>query len=219
MSSIVRDNVGWSDEMCEHIQLTKFNKEYEIVACVRVASRPVLGDEGHFYINPTKSILEDRYGNIYLIWINTSGEHVVSFISKKMELVWECHLEQTEADITWLYDAFIMEDMKLVVYGDYLKFDVGYYGICNILTNNSDITSVSGNANTISTSTIYPNPANDFIMIETENETEIKIYSVSGQMVLRQSISEGTNTIDVSKLNSGIYFIDLDGVMNKVVVR
>ena len=136
-----------------------------------------------------------------------------------MELVWECHLEQTEADITWLYDAFIMEDMKLVVYGDYLKFDVGYYGICNILTNNSDITSVSGNANTISTSTIYPNPANDFIMIETENETEIKIYSVSGQMVLRQSISEGTNTIDVSKLNSGIYFIDLDGVMNKVVVR
>lgn len=219
MSSIVRDNGGWNDEMCEHIQLTKFNKEYEIVACVRVASKPVLGDEGHFYINPTKSILEDRYGNIYLIWINTSGEHVVSFISKKMELVWECHLEQTEADITWLYDAFIMEDMKLVVYGDYLKFDVGYYGICNILTNNSDITSVSGNANTISTSTIYPNPANDFIMIETENETEIKIYSVSGQMVLRQSISEGTNTIDVSKLNSGIYFIDLDGVMNKVVVR
>ena len=66
---------------------------------------------------------------------------------------------------------------------------------------------------------IYPNPANDFIMIETENETEIKIYSVSGQMVLRQSISEGTNTIDVSKLNSGIYFIDLEGVMNKVVVR
>ena len=66
---------------------------------------------------------------------------------------------------------------------------------------------------------IYPNPANDFIMIESENETEIKIYSVSGQMVLRQSISEGTNTIDVSKLNSGIYFIDLEGVMNKVVVK
>ena len=68
-------------------------------------------------------------------------------------------------------------------------------------------------------SSIYPNPASDFVMIETENETEVKIYSVSGQMVLRHNVSEGTNTIDVSKLNSGIYFIDVEGVMNKVVVR
>ena len=219
MSSIVRDSGGWSDELSEYIQLTKFNDNYEIVDYVRIASRLVYGDEGKFYVNSTKSILEDSYGNVYLIWIDTDGEYMVSFINKKMELVWECPLDQTGADISLLYDAFIMDDNKLVVYGDYVKFDVGYFGVCHILTNNSDITSVSENPNSLSSSSIYPNPASDFVMIETENETEIKIYSVSGQMVLRQSISEGTSTIDVSRLNSGIYFIDVEGVMNKVVVR
>jgi hypothetical protein len=33
-------------------------------------------------------------------------------------------LEQTDANLTFLYDAFILDDNKLVVYGDYVKFDV-----------------------------------------------------------------------------------------------
>lgn len=66
---------------------------------------------------------------------------------------------------------------------------------------------------------IYPNPAHDYIKIESERKSEIKVYSVKGQIVLKQNINEGVSTIDISNLNSGVYFIDVDGNINKLIVR
>lgn len=61
---------------------------------------------------------------------------------------------------------------------------------------------------------IYPNPANDFISIENptgfNDQTEIEIYSYSGQMLLKQehiSAQSSYLVFDVSNLRPGMYLI------------
>ena len=67
--------------------------------------------------------------------------------------------------------------------------------------------------------TMYPNPAKDFVTIESAKDAVVKIYSVNGQMLSQQNISEGINTIDLSNLNAGMYFISVDETMVKIVKK
>lgn len=66
---------------------------------------------------------------------------------------------------------------------------------------------------------VYPNPAENYVMIESVKEAEVTIYSINGQMVSSQTISEGTNTIDVSNLNAGMYFMKVNESMVKFIVK
>ena len=64
---------------------------------------------------------------------------------------------------------------------------------------------------------MYPNPAKDLVTIESAKDAVVKIYSVNGQMLSQQNISEGVSTIDLSNLNAGMYFISVNETMVKVV--
>lgn len=66
---------------------------------------------------------------------------------------------------------------------------------------------------------LYPNPTENHITIESVKNAVVKIYSVAGQMISKQNIVEGINTIDVSDLNSGIYFVDVNGTMVKIMKK
>lgn len=53
---------------------------------------------------------------------------------------------------------------------------------------------------------IYPNPASDFIQIETaEKLKEVNIYSVTGQKIMTSQVTK----IDIHSLNSGVYFVEI----------
>ncbi|WP_241408411.1 T9SS type A sorting domain-containing protein [Chryseobacterium arthrosphaerae] len=53
---------------------------------------------------------------------------------------------------------------------------------------------------------IYPNPASDFIQIETtEKLKEVNIYSVTGQKVMTSQMTK----IDIQSLQTGIYFVEI----------
>lgn len=54
---------------------------------------------------------------------------------------------------------------------------------------------------------IYPNPTNSVLNIAAKTNTNIKIVSVLGTVVSTQQLHTGNNTIDVSNLVNGIYFI------------
>jgi hypothetical protein len=57
---------------------------------------------------------------------------------------------------------------------------------------------------------VYPNPVNDKLYIETEATIEsVTIYTVTGAMVGQQTTVNGQQTlsIDVTNLNSGVYFM------------
>lgn len=78
---------------------------------------------------------------------------------------------------------------------------------------------VSINENNEVSFVLYPNPVENIIAIESVKDAVVKIYSMAGQMVSQQSIIQGTNTIDISELVSGIYFINIDGTIVKIVKK
>jgi plastocyanin len=67
-------------------------------------------------------------------------------------------------------------------------------------------------SNNISSSSfsIYPNPANDLIFIETETSElfTMTIFNWSGQILMEYKINDN-QTIDISDLSSGIYFYQI----------
>ena len=69
---------------------------------------------------------------------------------------------------------------------------------------------------------VYPNPVNDKLYIETNVEIEnVAIYTITGVMVGQQTTDNGqqTLTIDLSELNSGIYFIKISTDNGEIVKR
>lgn len=94
----------------------------------------------------------------------------------------------------------------------------GYY-LNNLTTN------VSQNSFTDYELNISPNPANDILQIELKgNENEIKVYDVSGKIVLsNKTENSGTDkiTLNVTGLENGVYFIKTisgSGVRNRKVI-
>lgn len=55
--------------------------------------------------------------------------------------------------------------------------------------------------------TIYPNPVNDVVNIDAGSEGSVKIYSLSGQLLINELIGKGVNSINVSDLNQGAYLM------------
>ena len=54
---------------------------------------------------------------------------------------------------------------------------------------------------------VYPNPATDELFIELDEATEITLIDVTGKVIQRASLQVGKNSINVSSLNTGVYFI------------
>jgi hypothetical protein len=54
---------------------------------------------------------------------------------------------------------------------------------------------------------IYPNPAKDFIVVETKNAKELVILNQIGQAVQQINNVTGYQTIDIKQLANGLYFI------------
>ncbi|TCK64785.1 putative secreted protein (Por secretion system target) [Winogradskyella wandonensis] len=57
---------------------------------------------------------------------------------------------------------------------------------------------------------IYPNPATNLVYINGLKQTEtVEVYNINGQKLFEKSINQNENSIDVTQLSSGIYFIKL----------
>ncbi|MDR1793491.1 MAG: T9SS type A sorting domain-containing protein [Bacteroidales bacterium] len=56
---------------------------------------------------------------------------------------------------------------------------------------------------------VYPNPANDILTIELAENANVSVFNVTGQQVLTNALSAGTNRLDVSTLAEGLYFMKI----------
>jgi len=65
--------------------------------------------------------------------------------------------------------------------------------------------------------TIYPNPTNGLLTIDNLNGEEITIINIAGKHL--KTISPTTNTINVSELPRGIYFIKLIGTKTTIIKK
>lgn len=69
--------------------------------------------------------------------------------------------------------------------------------------------------------TIFPNPANTFITINNTSDrvVSIKVYGLTGQMILSKEIETSENRIDVSNLKNGVYLLDINGQQNSTISK
>ena len=72
--------------------------------------------------------------------------------------------------------------------------------------------------------TIYPNPTNGVLIVETQNFASLqaetyRITNLIGQTLMTGQITSETEQIDVSDLPDGMYFITVGGTTRKFVVR
>ena len=66
--------------------------------------------------------------------------------------------------------------------------------------------------------TIYPNPVTSVISISSDLKTnQVDIYSVTGAKIDTRKVKE--NSVDVSNLNSGVYFIKYDKAFSKFIKK
>ncbi|UFH33234.1 T9SS type A sorting domain-containing protein [Chryseobacterium sp. C-71] len=88
-------------------------------------------------------------------------------------------------------------------------FDLDAVGVINEF----NILSTAENQKAETKIILYPNPASDFIKINTNKDVEVKIYSVNGALVKQgKTINK---TLDVSDLSNGNYIIQIDNNSNK----
>lgn len=54
---------------------------------------------------------------------------------------------------------------------------------------------------------VYPNPANSILTIDTEESLHVEIQNLCGNSIQEIDLNVGSNTIDISRLAAGVYFI------------
>jgi hypothetical protein len=71
------------------------------------------------------------------------------------------------------------------------------------------------------TFSIYPNPVNDRLFVETETEIEeVMVYDIFGRLQITEAPShQGNLSIDLSNLNSGIYFVKVKTENGEIAKR
>lgn len=60
---------------------------------------------------------------------------------------------------------------------------------------------------------VFPNPATDILTVQAENNNEFtsyKIFDISGRLLSKKTNNNSLQYVDVSKLSTGIYFLQLD---------
>ncbi len=79
---------------------------------------------------------------------------------------------------------------------------------------------VSGIINSsISDISIYPNPVTEYFLINdlSLSQTDLFVYSLSGQKVLQTTVSSVNNYVDVSQLDAGMYIIKMNSQTLKFI--
>lgn len=68
------------------------------------------------------------------------------------------------------------------------------------------------------TFSVHPNPTNDFIELSTENPTgDYQLLDAQGRIVKTEKIHATNQLIDLTRLQSGIYFVAIDGNVKRFV--
>lgn len=72
------------------------------------------------------------------------------------------------------------------------------------------ISGLNDNKNKVADFKLYPNPANNFLMIESPEKGVISILNISGKTIIKTNSSEGVTKLDVSSFANGFYLIKID---------
>jgi len=87
---------------------------------------------------------------------------------------------------------------------DTLKYIIPGYNSCYQLIDNV-FEPEKNNVNFV----IFPNPANDYFITQSQQQAEMEILTIQGQTIIRQLLQQGKTDIDISGLAKGVYILRL----------
>jgi uncharacterized repeat protein (TIGR01451 family) len=106
----------------------------------------------------------------------------------------------------------------------YIYFDFNEPVVTNTAINTIEtITNISSQTSTDNSWNVYPNPSTGALYIVNSStikeESQIQVLNSIGQIVFEETISSNYKNIDLSKLNSGVYFVKITSDKNTTVKR
>jgi hypothetical protein len=127
--------------------------------------------------------------------------------------------------VTSVKDFFTKEDVG-TINGQTLSVSVGHFNEGYLVLELTGVTNAISKTEE-SSLTIYPNPANDYIIIENIgiNIKTIELIDITGKIrYIYSDPSEYNNRINVSNLSKGMYFlkvltIDNNAIVKKVIIK
>ncbi len=57
---------------------------------------------------------------------------------------------------------------------------------------------------------IYPNPAIQKVMVNLASDAKVSIFSLTGEKMYEKNLTQGTNSINISNLSSGVYLVKIE---------
>lgn len=84
-------------------------------------------------------------------------------------------------------------------------------GACTEISDCNEVTGVGIEEQKQLLFTIYPNPANDFIIVETVNFGTIELIDMRGKLIMHIQVSSGANPLTLPNLASGTYTLRMIG--------
>jgi hypothetical protein len=66
---------------------------------------------------------------------------------------------------------------------------------------------------------VYPNPANDYFVVEGIVGEDVRIYDLDGQCIGQFTMQDSQLTIDASKFVAGTYIVKSASVSCKVIIK
>ncbi len=118
-----------------------------------------------------------------------------------------------------IYTIALQPDGKIILGGNFTYYDVtGRNAIARIYGDGTN--SINENQSDLFVA-VYPNPTNGKFTIESDQPVEISIFDNLGRLVFESKIKSNTETINLAKENSGIYFVRIvsgSKQMTKMVV-
>lgn len=160
-----------------------------------------------------------------LIPLHGSHEFYTRINGNKVEFIFEnINLDFNDATNDG-YVAFKIKTLPTLTVGQSFSNNANIYFDYNFpITTNTYTTTIQALANPSfvfeNEFVLYPNPASSTLTIAAKNQMEVQsveVYNLVGQVVI--AIPNATNTIDVSNLESGTYFIKVNTVNGNAVSK
>ena len=173
-------------------------------------------------LSPGNHLLEWKYGNQL-----TEGDYANEFYVDDITVgntfeIYRANCDGSNAEmiaVNVINAQFIDNDWIILPIGQY-KYGVSIDGGYNIYWSECiDKDYLGIDENVVDDIAVYPNPANDFIIVGVNDDSSaqsVDIYDVTGQLM----ISSTDHEINVSELESGIYFVNIltnNGVVTKKI--
>ena len=163
-------------------------------------------------------------GGSYNLDINTDGATSKSSNTTSLNFTGDLASEETSLnnlDISTLVDGVYQFDLAITdPNGNLGEPETLYYLIeDNTITLLGATNTLSTLNNTLTQLTMYPNPANDFYLIESNEDLLLEIFDIYGKKILKKKLQIGKNKIDTNRLATGNYFFKLSNSKEQVIKK